>query len=133
MSLVEGLDLYDINIGNITYQLLTNNVQLLKMINKESIFQYHVPEANTEQAPIIRITMLSQLPTAYADNEQMAWDCLVQIDAWDSVDAFRIGSQINMLMKTINFKQSTPVFEYDEDTNLLRDGRRYEGIILADK
>lgn len=127
------MNLYEIDALDITYQLLINHQPLIDLIEgKEKIFKYHVPEENREDPPIIRIHPISELPTEYADNQQLGWDCILQIDVWDSINAKKIALEINKLMKTVNFQQSTPTYEFDEDTYLFRDGRRYRGTILMD-
>lgn len=97
----------------------------------DQVFKYHVPEEYREQTPIVRISPISELPAVYADNKQLAWDCILQIDVWDSSNAREIALAIHKLMKTIDFKQSTPTFEFDPDTYLIRDGRRYRGILIS--
>jgi|SRR5690625_195389 len=132
-SLVKGLSLYEIDPLDITYQLLSNDRSLMNLVgNKDHIFKFHVPEEFRELPPIVRISPISELPAEYGDNEQLAWDCILQIDVWDVSDSRMIALKINELMKTINFKQSTPTYEFDEETYLIRDGRRYRGKIIAD-
>lgn len=127
------MNLYEIDALDITYRLLINHQPLIDLIgSKEKIFKYHVPEENRENPPIIRIYPISELPAEYADNQQLGWDCILQIDVWDGSNARKIALEINKLMKTVNFQQSTPTYEFDEDTYLLRDGRRYRGTILMD-
>src|SRR5690625_6593416 len=80
-ELIKGLDLYEIDSLDITYQLLVNDKKLMNLVgNKNQIFKYHVPEEFRELPPIVRISPISELPTEYADNEQLAWDCILQID-----------------------------------------------------
>lgn len=130
---IKGLDLYEIDSLDITYKLLTNDNSLMNLVgNKNQVFKYHVPEDFRELPPIVRISPISEIPAEYADNEQLAWDCILQIDVWDVSDSRLIALKINELMKTINFKQSTPIYEFDEDTYLIRDGRRYRGKIMAE-
>lgn len=132
MSEVKGL--YDIDYLDMAYQLLINDNELMGLVgSQEKVFKYHVPEEHREKPPIIRLYPISELPTEYADNQQLGWDCILQIDVWDSQNARKIALKINELMKTIDFKQSAPTYEFDEETYLIRDGRRYRGIILADK
>lgn len=129
----KGMSLYEIDSLEITYQLLINSEDLMKLIGgKNQIFKYHIPEENREQPPIIRLHPISELPTEYADNEQLAWDCIVQIDVWDVSNAREIALAIHKLMKTIDFQQSTPTFEFDPDTYLIRDCRRYRGTLIKD-
>lgn len=132
-NLVKGLDLYEIDSLDITYKLLINDNSLMKLIGGAGqVFKYHVPEEFRETPPIIRIHPISELPTEYADNKQLAWDCIVQIDVWDVSNAREIALKVHKLMKTINFQQSTPTFEFDPETYLVRDCRRYRGIIKSD-
>lgn len=131
-NLIKDLDLYDIDSLDITYKLLTDDDSFLGFIGgKGQIFKYHVPEEFREKPPIIRITPISELPTEYADNKQLAWDCIVQIDVWDYSNAREIALRIHKKMKSINFKQTTPTFEFDPDTYLVRDSRRYRGILIS--
>lgn len=131
-ELIKGLDLYDIDSLDMVYQMLINNDDIINLVGSESVFKHHVPEENRESPPIIRINLISEFPTEYADNQQLGWDCILQIDVWDRSNARKIALLIHKLMKTINFQQSTPTYEFDEDTYLLRDERRYRGTILMD-
>ena len=134
-DLIKDKDLYDIDPVDIVYNLLSNDQEIINLTGHgkggEHIYKYHIPEENREKPPLIRIHPISELPTVYADNEQLAWDCIVQIDVWDDSNARQIALKINELMKTINFKQSTPTFEFDPDTYLIRDGRRYRGVLMS--
>lgn len=131
-ELIQNLDLYEIDSLDITYQLLIKDNALMNLIGgKSKVFRWHVPEEYREDPPIIRIHPISELPTEYADNEQLAWDCIIQVDVWNESNARKIALRIHELMKTINFKQSTPTFEFDEDTYLIRDGRRYSGVLIS--
>lgn len=131
-DLIKGKNLYDIDSLEVTYDLLVKDKVLLNLIGgKQKIFKYHIPEENREDPPLIRIHPISELPTEYADNKQLGWDCIIQIDVWNENNARKIALRIHELMKTINFKQSTPTFEFDPETYLVRDGRRYRGILMS--
>lgn len=127
-------DLYEIDSLQLIYETLLHDADLMGSIGgPEKVFKFHVPEENREDPPIIRIHPISELPTVYADNKQLAWDCILQIDVWAETDARSIALKIHKLMKTINFKQITPTFEFDPDTYLIRDGRRYRGVLISEK
>ena len=134
-DLIQDKDLYDIDPVDIVYNLLANDQEIINLTGHgkggEHIYKHHIPEENREKPPLIRIHPISELPTEYADNKQLAWDCIVQIDVWDYSNARQIALRIHELMKTINFKQSTPTFEFDPDTYLIRDGRRYRGVLMS--
>lgn len=134
-ELTQDKNLYDIDPVDIIYNLLTNDQEIINETGhskgEDHIYKYHIPEENREKPPLIRIHPISELPTEYADNKQLAWDCIVQIDVWDYSNARQIALRIHELMKTINFKQSTPTFEFEPDTYLVRDGRRYRGVLMS--
>lgn len=127
------MSVYDIDPLQLVYETLLHDEDLMTAVGGPTkVFKYHVPEENRQNAPLVRLHPISELPTEYADNEQHAWDCILQIDVWDDSDARTIALKINKLMKTINFQQNTPTFEYDPDTYLLRDMRRYRGVLSLD-
>lgn len=130
--------LYEIDLTQIIYNKLVENLKMLR-IEQSSIFQHYIPEeylpkeSSSGNPTLIRISFLNQTPYQYADNIQLSWDCSVQVDVWDEHEASNIANKINFLLKQINFKQNSPIIEYDPDTFMLRDGRQYSGIIEADK
>lgn len=131
-NLIKDLELYEIDSLDIVYQLLVNDTKLMNLIGgKNQVYKYHIPEENREFPPLIKLHPISELPSDYADNEQLAWDCIIQIDVWDTSNAREIALAIHKLMATINFEQSTPTFEFDPETYLVRDTRRYRGKITS--
>lgn len=129
--MMENKDLYEINALDTIYHYLRNDEKLLTMIDKDSIFKFNIPEEHREQPPVVRITGY-QSPTHYGDGLQLGWYCTIQIDAWSEDDPFEIGMQINKIMSQLNFGHTSSAPEYDEDTYLIRNGKRYEGTIIAD-
>lgn len=128
------MSIYDIDPLDMVYQHLVNDIDVVRLVGeKKNIRKYHVPEEFEELPPIVRIHPISEIPTEYADNKQLAWDVILQIDVWDTSNPREIAMMINKAMKKINFKQSTPTFEFDPDTYLIRDGRRYRGVLILNK
>ena len=128
---MESKDLYEIDILDTVYRLLVDNEEFTQEVNPEHIFKYDVPQAYRQSPPIVRITGY-QTPSIYGDGEQMGWYGLVQIDLWGNKDPHKLGMKINKIMKNINFKQTDAIPELDKDTFLIRNGKRFEGIIIAD-
>lgn len=128
---IGNLELYEIDSLDIIYKLISRNELILSLIDKNNIFKYHVPEEFIEKPPIVRISPISEIPKEFGDDLQLAWDCIVQIDVWDAKNPRLIALEIHRLMKTLNFKQEAPTFDFDSDTYLIRDGRRYRGIIMS--
>lgn len=128
------MSIYDVDPLDLVYRKIIDDDNAMRLIGaKDSVFKYHVPEEFRELPPIVRIHPISEIPTEYADNEQLAWDVILQIDVWDTSNPREIAMAINKAMKKINFKQSTPTFEFDPDTYLIRDGRRYRGVLILNE
>lgn|SRR5699024_1185328 len=129
--MTEKKELYEIDVLDTVYQLLTNDEDFTNVVGKESIFKYHIPEEYRDNPPVVRITGY-QTPTQYGDGEQLGWYGLVQVDIWNDEDPHKLGMDVNRLMKRINFKQTDATPELDPDTYLIRNGKRFEGIIISD-
>lgn len=127
---IQELELYEIDALDIAYKLFTGDSVLIDMIgNKNNVYKVHIPEENRQEPPLVRISLLSELPKGNADNEQLGWDIMLQVDVWDAAPPRKIALRIHELMRSINFIQDTPTFEHDPETYLFRDCRRYRGII----
>lgn len=129
--MTEKQELYDIDILDIVYKLLMEDEEFTSEVSTNAIFKYHVPEAYQNSPPVVRITGY-QTPNQYGDGEQMGWYGLIQVDIWSNYDPHKLGMKVNRIMKDINFKQTDAIPEYDADTYLIRNGKRFEGIIIAD-
>src|SRR5699024_3741145 len=114
------------DVGTEIYKLIKNDDELKLLLPSDHVFQYHVPEDFVEKSPIVRIHPIDMRPSVYADNKQLAFYYLCQIDVWADRMPFLIAQRINKLMKTINLKQSTPIYLYDTDTSMYLNDRIYE-------
>lgn len=125
-------EVYTKNILNIVVDELQGNKELTRLVPSDNIWKKSISEGSLEKAPLIRVCMINWRPYDYSSNKQTSYYCELQIDAWqdeNNGDVFEIGQTIQQVMKEMNFQQSTYINEYDPDTTLDRDGRRYVGII----
>lgn len=125
-------EVYTKNILNIVVDELQGNEELTRLVPSDNIWKKSIPEGSLEKAPLIRVCMIDWRPYDYSSDKQTSYYCELQIDAWqdeNNDDVFEIGQTIQKVMKEMNFQQSTYINEYDPDTTLDRDGRRYVGII----
>lgn len=121
------------NILNEVYEALASNETLTNLVPVDNIWLRHIPEDKRTQSPVIRISQTDWRPQDYSSNNQTSYLAEFQIDVWqkqEDGDPFIIGQHIQEIMKQELFQQSTPTFSFDEDTDMLRDGRRYQGIVI---
>lgn len=91
---------------------------------------YEFPETGEVSSPSIIIDPLDvPLPKDFADNTWLTYDCLFQIEVWSKDRAItrNLSNQIREAMWNIGFVQGTGVDEWDKDTGIFRDARRYRG------
>jgi hypothetical protein len=98
----------------------------------ERIKFYEYPAAGDVTGPRIVIDPIAPpLPGDYADNTWLTDDYLYQIEVWSKSmeDTESIAKQIRKVMwKVLGFAQTgTGVNEWDQDTGVYRDARRYRG------
>ncbi|WP_187442108.1 tail completion protein gp17 [Sutcliffiella horikoshii] len=98
---------------------------------------YEYPAAGDVSGPCIVIDPIaSPVPGDYADNQWLTDDYLFQIEVWSKSleDTGSIAKQIRSVMwKVLGFSQTgTGVDEWDPDTGVYRDARRYRGKIYID-
>lgn len=121
------------NILNEVYEALVGNETLTNLVPAENIWLRNIPEEQRGQSPVIRISQTGWQPQDYASNNQTSYFAEFQIDIWqkqEDGDPFIIGQHIQEIMKQELFQQSTSIFNEDIDTEMLRDGRRYQGIVI---
>jgi Protein of unknown function (DUF3168) len=98
----------------------------------ERIKFYEYQAAGDVTGPCIVIDPLAPpLPGDYADNTWLTDDYLFQIEVWSKSleDTESIAKQIRQVMwKVLGFAQTgTGIDEWDQDTGVYRDARRYRG------
>jgi hypothetical protein len=93
---------------------------------------YEYPPTETVQGVYIVIDPLdTPRPGDYADNEWLTDEYFYQIDVWSKsrIDTKEIAKEVrNILRKELGFSQyGTGVDEWDRETGIYRDARRYRG------
>lgn len=103
----------------------------------ERIKFYEYPAAGDVSGPCIVIDPIAPpLPGDYADNSWLTDDYLFQIEVWSKSmeETESIAKQIRTVMwKELGFSQTgAGVDEWDRDTGVYRDARRYRGKIYSE-
>lgn len=96
---------------------------------------YEYSETGDVSGPVIIIDPIApSMPADFADNQWLTEDYLYQIDVWSKSmsDTKDIADRIRKVMWSINFGQSaTGPDEWDKDTGIYRDARRYRGKVYV--
>lgn len=92
---------------------------------------YEYPETGSVTQPYIVIDPLGPpLPDDYADNEPLTDEYLYQIDVWtkNRLVTKELAKRIQKVMRELGFGYfAGAVDEYDKETGIFRDARRYRG------
>ncbi len=72
-------------------------------------------------------------PGDYADDQPLTDDYLYQIEVWsqDYLLTNNVAKEVRKVMLAIGFGQGSGVDEWDSDTRIYRDARRYEGKVYV--
>lgn len=94
---------------------------------------YEYPATGDVKGPYIVIDPLSPpMPTEYGDNEPIADSYIYQIDVWtkDRKTTKELAKRVSKIMRSIGFGYfAGAVDEWDKDTGIYRDARRYRNTI----
>ncbi|MGE7766666.1 hypothetical protein [Peribacillus sp. NPDC096540] len=96
---------------------------------------YEFPGTGDVTAPYIIIDPLDvPLPKDFADDTWLTYDCLYQIEVWSKnrTNTRELSEQIGIVMWNFGFHQGTGIDEWDKDTGVFRDARRYRGKLYRD-
>ncbi|WP_078597116.1 hypothetical protein [Evansella clarkii] len=97
---------------------------------KNPIKFYEYPPTESMSGVYIVIDSLDvPIPEDYADNKPLSDSYLYQIEVWskDSLLTEKVAKRVRKVLLTLGFGQGAGVDEWDKDTGVFRDARRYEG------
>jgi len=98
---------------------------------------YEYPETGSVTHPYIVIDPLGPpLPDDYADNEPLTDEYLYQIDVWtkNRLVTKELAKRIKKVMRELGFGYfAGAVDEYDKETGIFRDARRYRGKFYTEE
>lgn len=108
--------------------------ELTDLVSEDRIYKFSVPDElpDEELSPCIRLNIADMRPNNWAGDTVIGYYYEFLIDIWhkDYHQASVIGQHIQQALREMNFRQTSPVFDEDEDTDLYRDSRTYAGNIL---
>lgn len=101
----------------------------IKQQAKGRIKFYEYPATGDVTGPYIVIDPLSPpVPTEYGDNEPIADSHIYQIDVWtkNRITTKELAKRVSNIMRSLGFGYfAGAVDEWDKDTGIYRDARRY--------
>jgi hypothetical protein len=112
------------------YNALINDSFISDKVKIEHIKTYESPSTDLTEPHIVIDPLDVPLPGDYADNEWLTEDHLLQIEVWskNGHDTEALSKRIRDIMwKQFGFPQGAGVDEYDKDSKIYRDARRYRG------
>jgi hypothetical protein len=110
--------------------LKTNNLIQQKVGNRIKFYEYP-PTKDMQGVYIVIDPIDTPKPGDYADNKWLTDEYLYQIDVWSKKlqDTQSVAKEVRQIMwAELGFSQdSTGPDEFDKDTGIYRDARRYRG------
>lgn len=98
---------------------------------------YEYPQAGSVNDPYIVIDPLAPpLSSDYGDNEPLYDEYLYQIDVWtkNRLITKELSKRIRRIMRNLGYGNfGGAADEYDKDTKIYRDARRYKGKAITDE
>lgn len=89
---------------------------------------YQTVTKDAEKFPRITFFELSNIDNDYADDTAISSDIGLQIDVWSNGSTFAIAAQVDITMKSLNFKRMSAPDFYEDDTKIFHKAMRYEAI-----
>lgn len=114
---------------------LIANEYIQSQVAKGRIKFYEYPETGNMKDPFIIIDPLDvPKPSDFADGTWLTNDFLLQIDVWSKNRAItrKLAEQVQLVMWDLGLYQNGGVDEWDKETGIFRDARRYRGKIYRD-
>lgn len=97
------------------------------------VFRWVVPDEYIDQYPYIRVIEIDNTDEDYRDNKAIASDIIIQIDLWVKDNPVPLLSQIDNMMKSLEFKRIFVTTEFDEQTGVIRKIMRYKTTKLKEE
>lgn len=119
----------------IVYQALIDD-DYIKSKADRNIKYYEYPKVDEIDNPKIIIDPLDgSIPKDFADNTWTTLDFQLQIDVWSKSrqDTQNLADKIRSIMwNELGFHQNDGTNEYDSDTEIFRNARRYRGKLYRE-
>jgi len=99
----------------------------LDKFNLKPIYQSVTKDA--DKYPRITFFELSNIDNDYADDAATSSGIGLQIDVWSKGNTFAVAAQVDITMKSLNFKRMNAQDFYESDTFIYHKAMRYESNI----
>ncbi|MDB5053148.1 MAG: conserved phage protein [Bacilli bacterium] len=90
---------------------------------------YQTVAKDPEKYPRVTFFELSNIDPKYADDVAITSEIGYQIDVWSLGSTFEAAAQIDLTMKSLNFKRISSQDLYESDMKIFHKAMRYETII----
>lgn len=121
-----------VDVKQFLYESMIQNPVIVDTVPDKNIRFYVLSEREDPNPPYIIIQTLDDYPSDYADNVFYSDRYTIQIDCYiENRPAISLGKEVRDALAKVNFGQIPgTVDEFDPETYIYRDGRRYAGKIL---
>ncbi|MDO6849196.1 hypothetical protein Q4S57_14645 [Priestia megaterium] len=113
------------------YEALKTNPLIQEKVNNRIKFYEYPPIDNMQGVYIVIDPIDTPKPGDYADNQWLTDEYFYQIEVWSKslLDTQTIAKEVRKIMwEKLGFPQyGTGLDEWDKDTRIYRDARRYRG------
>ena len=119
---------------SVSYNALIANPFIQEQANGRIKF-YEYPESSSIDDPFIIIDPLDvPKPSDFADNTWLTYDCFYQIEVWtkNRTKTLNLAKEVHQVMWNKGFSQNSGIDEYDSDSGIFRDARRYNGKLYRE-
>ncbi|WP_100373076.1 hypothetical protein [Bacillus sp. FJAT-45037] len=118
---------------NFIYEKLLENQYIVLNVGNRIKFYEYPPTDSMEGVYIVIDPLDVPRPGDYADDQPLTDDYLYQIEVWsqDYLLTNNVAKEVRKVMLAIGFGQGSGVDEWDSDTRIYRDARRYEGKVYV--
>lgn len=111
------------------YQAFRADPFLAEQVTNEIKFYEYPPTDQMEGIYVVVDPLDVPRPGDYADNQPLTEAFLFQIEVWgkDGEKVEAVAKRISKVMRGLGFGQGSGIDEWDKETAIFRDARRYEG------
>lgn len=117
-----------INIKSEIVKALESNQELISLLGGKRIYQLKAP--NSEEFPRVTYFELNNFDNDYADDTAISSDISYQFSIWtkNAAQLAPIGMQIDLTMKSLNFKRTSSIDMYEDDVGVFHRAMRFYTI-----
>lgn len=102
---------------------LLNNAALVSLLGGQRVYQLAAPDAT--EFPRITFFEVDNRDAAFADDQAIMADVIVQIDIWSKGSTSALAGEVDKTMKAQGWSRTSAPDLYEEDTKVYHKAARY--------